>query len=136
MPLFSPSSSLKLSTCHQDLQRLFYEVIKHIDCSILEGHRGEEEQNKAFDQGFSKLKYPNGNHNAMPSNAVDVMEDPIDYHNEKRIYWFAGYVQSVAQQLKEQGKMTHSIRWGGNWENTSTMDSEKFFDGAHFELIP
>src|ERR1700692_337198 len=71
MPMFSQGSFSKLCTCHIDLQTLFYEVIKHFDCIVIEGNRGQSEQDAAFESGYTKLRYPNGKHNAIPSNAVD-----------------------------------------------------------------
>ena len=81
MPRFSQESFSKLSTCHQDLQILFYEVIKSFDCTILEGYRNEQDQEKAFKEGNSKLHWPNGKHNSSPSRAVDVSPYPIDWNN-------------------------------------------------------
>ncbi len=48
MPQFGRRSKEQLSSCHPDLQKLFNEVIKHYDCTILEGHRSNEDQLKAF----------------------------------------------------------------------------------------
>ena len=135
MPLFSAESVRKLSQAHPDLQRLFYEVIKTMDCTVIEGHRDQAEQDADFAAGNSKLKWPSGKHNAFPSNAVDVMPYPIDYKNIQRVYYFAGYVLGTAQKLKDEGKITHSIRWGGNWSGSPEIKPEKFFDGAHFEVI-
>jgi len=81
---------LYLSTVHTDLQDVFLEVIKHIDCTILCGHRDEEEQNNAFHEGKSKLKYPQSDHNKAPSLALDGAPYPIDWRNTKRFYYFAG----------------------------------------------
>ena len=55
MPQFGKDSLARLSTCHPDLQKLFKEVIKHYDCTILEGHRSDEDQLKAFNAGKSKI---------------------------------------------------------------------------------
>lgn len=57
MPYYSERSKKRLETCHEDLQKLFNEVIKHFDCTILCGHRGQEEQDKAFAEGMS-FKFP------------------------------------------------------------------------------
>lgn len=136
MPRFSQESVSKLSQCHIDLQVLFFEIIKTFDCTILIGHRNEEDQEKAFKEGNSKLNWPNGKHNSNPSNAVDVSPYPIDWNNTKRFYWFAGYVMATAQQLKNQGKITHSIRFGGNWNgNIELMDKNGLNDLVHFEII-
>ena len=69
MPRFGRTSKKRLATCHEDLQDLFAEVIKHVDCSILEGHRSKERQNKLYEEGKTKVKHPNGRHNASPSRA-------------------------------------------------------------------
>jgi len=51
MPQFSKRSMDKLNTCDTDLIRLFLEVVKHRDCTILEGHRNKEDQNKYYAEG-------------------------------------------------------------------------------------
>jgi len=136
MPKFSQSSFSKLSTCHIDLQALFFEVIKYFDCTIIEGYRGKEAQDKAFNTGHSMLKYPDGRHNKTPSMAVDVIAYPINWNDEKLCIWFGGYVLGIAQQLKNQGKMTHAIRWGGSWNGFGKLNTPKQFnDLVHFEII-
>ena len=115
MPKFSQESFSKLSTCEHDLQVLFFEIIRSFDCSILEGYRNQEDQEKAVREGNSKLHYPDGKHNRQPSCAVDVAPYPVNWTDTKRFYHFGGYVLGVAARLKEEGKMTHSIRWGGDW---------------------
>ena len=47
MPEFSQKSLNKLNQCHPDLQRLFLEVIKEHDCTIIEGYRTKEDQDIA-----------------------------------------------------------------------------------------
>jgi len=136
MPKFSTESFTKLSTVHPDLQRLFFEVIQTFDCTILEGNRGEAAQEKAFAAGLSKLHWPNGKHNSMPSMAVDVSPYPIDWKNNQRFYWFAGYVMATAQKLKEEGKITHTVVWGGDWNhNFDITDENGLRDLVHFELV-
>ena len=53
MPSFSAKSAGKLATCDERLQRVFNEVVRHFDCTVLTGRRGETEQNEKFDQGLS-----------------------------------------------------------------------------------
>lgn len=136
MPRFSDLSFSRLSTCDIELQTLFYEVIKYWDCVVLEGHRGQEAQDKAFHDGKSKLRWPNGKHNSSPSQAIDVSPCPVIWSNRERFYWFAGYVMATAEQLKQQGKMTKSIRFGGDWDEDKEITDEKGLqDLVHFELI-
>jgi len=128
MPKFSKSSDDKLNTCHPLLQTLFREVVKHYDCTIICGHRGEKEQNEAFENGYSKLKFPMSKHNSMPSMAVDVMPFPINWSDKSRHLHFAGYVHAVADKLGIK------IRWGGNFDGDKNLDNG-FQDRPHFELV-
>ena len=78
MPRFGTKSKMQLHTCDERLVDLFREVVKHFDCTVIEGHRGKEKQNEAYNKGNSKIKFPNGKHNKSPSVAVDVAPYPID----------------------------------------------------------
>ena len=49
MPRYSKKSKERLASCDKRLQRVFKEVIKYVDCSILEGYRNKERQNKLYD---------------------------------------------------------------------------------------
>lgn len=130
MPAFGKSSRARLETCHPDLQRLFQEVVKTFDCSILCGERGEDEQNQAYYTGKSKLKYPESKHNTSPSIAVDVAPYPIDWDDLGRFYLFAGYVFRVAEELGIK------VRYGGDWDGDKRTTDQKFNDLPHWELIP
>ena len=118
-----------------DLQVLFFEVIRSFDCTVLEGYRNEQDQEAAFNAGNSKLHFPNGKHNHQPSMAVDVSPYPVDWNNTKRFYWFAGYVMGIAQRLKDEGKITHAIRYGGDWDSDKDINDQNFNDLVHFELL-
>jgi|TARA_R100000656_G_scaffold28389_2_gene24805 peptidoglycan L-alanyl-D-glutamate endopeptidase CwlK len=128
MPKFGKRSMGRLNTCDEDLIALFQEVVKYFDCSVLEGHRGEEKQNKYFNEGKSKLKYPEGRHNKKPSNAVDVVPYPVDWEDREQMSYFAGFVKGVAY------KMGIPIRWGGDWNNNNDLKDNNFDDLPHFEL--
>ena len=129
MAKFGSRSKANLNSCHSDLQKVFNEVIKKVDCSVLCGHRGEEDQNKAFDEGRSKVKYPNGRHNADPSYAVDVTPYPVDWKDRERQTLFAGFVLGIAQSMEI------NIRWGGDWNKNWEVDDNQFDDFPHFELM-
>ena len=133
MPAFGNESLIKLGTCHPDLQRVMHETIKHFDFQIIEGHRGEEAQNTAFKTGKSKLQYPHGNHNATPSNAVDIAPYPVDWSDNpkaiERFVYLAGHVMCCAQNLGIK------LRWGGDWTRDQDTRNEKSFrDYPHFEI--
>jgi len=128
MPTFSKISKDRLATCHDDLQRLFNEVIKHWDCTIVCGHRGKEDQDKAFADGKSKVKWPNGKHNKFPSLAVDVMPYPIDWNDTKRNFAFAGFVLGIATM------MGISVRGGHDFDGDHNLNEGDSWDVPHWEL--
>ena len=128
MPAFGKSSQDKLATCDPRLQKVFNEVIKYFDCTVIEGHRGEEAQNKAFAEGKSKLKYPQGKHNKTPSLAADVLPYPIDWNDTNRMRYFAGFVEGIA------ATMGIKLRWGGDWNQNTELKDNSFNDLPHFEI--
>ena len=128
MPHFGKTSKKRLSTCDSKLQEIFNEVIKHVDCSVLEGHREKDRQNKLFEEGKTKVKYPDGRHNRQPSSAVDVTPYPVDWKDRERQTLFAGFVIGVASQ------MGINLRWGGDWDQDFKVVDNRFDDFPHFEL--
>jgi len=135
---FSHISKQRLSTCHPDLQVLFNSVIRSYDCFVACGHRGEAEQNKAYEEGNSQLKFPQSKHNSIPSLAVDVVpyeEGQPDWSHTQSAF-FAGYVLGMAQDLYDIGEMTHKIRCGVDWNMDNDVNDTKFWDAAHFEIVP
>ena len=128
MPKFGKKSKERLNTCNERLQKVFNEVIKHVDCSVLEGHREKDRQNKLYEEGKTKVKYPNGRHNRQPSSAVDVTPYPVDWEDRERQTLFAGFVIGVASQ------MNINLRWGGDWDQDFQVVDNRFDDFPHFDL--
>ena len=128
MPSYSNKSKEKLATCHPMIQEVFNEVIKHFDCSIICGFRGEHEQNEAFRLGNSQKKWPNSKHNKNPSLAVDAPPYPIDWNDRERFIYFAGHVMGIARMKGIQ------LIWGGDWNSDTILKNNRFDDLAHFEL--
>lgn len=135
MPHFSNISKKRLTTCHQDLQTIFNYVIKYFDCTIVCGQRDEKAQNKAYDDGFSKVRYPNSKHNKFPSIAVDVVPYPIEWDNTERMKYFAGQVMGIAIMLKEYGVISHDLISGLDWDNDTILKDTTFKDHPHFQLV-
>ena len=129
MPKFSKKSNATLEGCHPDLQKLFQEVIKNFDCTILQGHRSKKLQDEYYRTGKSKVEYPNSKHNSLPSMAADVAPYPINWNDKERFYYFAGYVKGLADQ------MDIKIRWGGDWDGDTKVNDQTFMDLPHFELL-
>jgi peptidoglycan L-alanyl-D-glutamate endopeptidase CwlK len=128
MPKFGTRSRNALHSCDEKLIKVFNEVIKTVDCSVLEGHRNQSKQDKYYEEGKSKVKYPFGRHNKQPSMAVDVAPYPIDWDDRERFHLFAGFVLGIAKS------MGINLRWGGDWNQNWFVDDNKFDDFPHFEI--
>tara|TARA_R110002012_G_scaffold14134_1_gene59211 strand:+ start:1837 stop:2229 length:393 start_codon:yes stop_codon:yes gene_type:complete len=126
---WGPRSIKHLVTLDERLQKVLNEVIKYVDCSIIEGHRSGERQNKLFEEGRTKVKYPYGRHNSNPSRAVDVVPYPIDWDDRERFHLFAGFVIGIGQSMGIR------LRWGGDWNMNFEVDDNNFDDFPHFELV-
>ncbi len=97
--MFSDRSLKRLHECHPDLQKIALELIKELDVIVLCGHRGQEEQNAAYHDGKSKLKYPHSKHNSTPSHAVDLAPYPIDWNNIPRFQHMCDRIKVIAHRL-------------------------------------
>lgn len=127
MPKFSARSMARLQSCHPDLIRLFAEVIRHVDCTILEGHRTLERQKELYAEG--KTKTLKSKHLSDPSMAIDVAPHPIDWGDRERFTYFAGFVMGTAKS------MGIDLTWGGDWNGNFDLADNSFDDLVHFELI-
>lgn len=126
---YSKASQAKLGTCHDSLQLVFAEVIRHVDCTVLEGFRPEQVQNELFRSGKSQLMWPAGKHNQSPSLAIDVAPYPIQWKDRERFTLFAGFVLGIAAAKGV------TLRWGGDWNRNFQVNENNFDDLVHFELV-
>jgi peptidoglycan LD-endopeptidase CwlK len=156
VPNFSIASRRQLDTCEIPLQRVFEHVIVIYDCSILVGHRNQVDQEAAFVGGFTKLHWPNGKHNSLPSKAVDA----CPYHPQYgRLIGDDVQLKSIARANRQTAAWADQmirehychmfgivlgvghalgikLRWGGNWDSDSDLFDNSFDDLAHVELVP
>tara|TARA_R100000234_G_scaffold80409_1_gene50439 strand:+ start:44 stop:427 length:384 start_codon:yes stop_codon:yes gene_type:complete len=124
MPSFSSKSLARLNSTDERLVRVFTEVVKHFDCTILEGKRTVDRQKMLVQQGKSKTM--NSKH--LTGKAVDVAPYPIDWNDRERFTYFAGYVMGIA------AKMGIKLRWGGDWDRDTQVKDNNFDDLPHFEI--
>jgi len=106
-------------------------VLQIKDHSVVKGHRGEAEQHQAFVDGNSKLDWPDGNHNAYPSKAQDVMSYPFPQdeqaQREEQMY-LLGLYKGVA------AVMGIPLRAGGDWDRDGEILDNGFDGFLHVEL--
>lgn len=130
---FAKRSKEQLETLHPDLQKVLEDAITIIDFSIIQGHRGKEEQNKYFKEGRSKLKFPQSKHNKNPSRAVDIAPYPIDFSSgakvRARFYMLMGIIYAIASDYGIK------LRFGLDWDSDFSFTDQTFDDLCHVELL-
>lgn len=130
---YSQTSLERLHTCHSDLITICKKAIERspVDITVVCGHRGKDDQDQAYSNGYSDLKWPFSKHNEWPSKAVDLapyINGKIEWNNINGLYLIAGIVISIAYSINVK------IRWGGAWNGTLN-DTKKRQDLYHFEKI-
>ncbi len=137
LPSFGSTSTGRLVTTHLSLQTWALAVVDEVDCAVVSGRRGRDEQNKLLELGLSRLAWPDSDHNVADdegeeidgfARAIDLLPYFADRPRELRIPWdtleeihhFAGYALRVAFEL------SIPLYWGGLWRS--------FPDPGHFGL--
>lgn len=164
MAKFSARSMARLETCDPTLQRLFLNVVEIYDCTILIGARGRRAQEVAYEQGRSRLRWPDSKHNVITaaqaeehgaderplSLAVDAapwipgigvpwpstLERIGASHRQAQVACWAhfGFFAGVVLTTARQMGIT-AIRWGGDWDSDGLLLVDQGLDdGPHFEL--
>lgn len=153
MPTFGKKSNDELNTTHPDMQLIHKTAIKniHVDYGIHQGGRSFEQQLEYFLNKKSKLdpRIPSkllsakhvikeGLRDKAEATDIHISEKYKDENlawNKDHLIYVAGYLMATADMLFSQGKITHKLRWGGNWsmDGVILLDQE-FDDLPHFEL--
>lgn len=141
---------------HPALVDLFETAGEEVDIDIMDVHRGREAQEKAFAEKRTQLHFPRGNHNKLPSTAVDAGPSPIQWpvwpklppegasradwiafrnalmeahRRDCRWFYYGGYMCGLAK-----GKGI-AVRWGNDWDKDEDFEDNKLNDKPHIELI-
>jgi peptidoglycan L-alanyl-D-glutamate endopeptidase CwlK len=131
---YGKSSQKRLSTCSDAVQRVMNRVSLFLNVSILCGHRNEPEQEKAFNDGFSKVHWPDGDHNVFPSDAIDagIYRDDIgnvDYGDTAAFGTLNGVIQVCAEI---EGCVAI---WGHDWDSDNNYTEHEFIDMPHWTIL-
>lgn len=131
----------RLNTCHDDLQLIIKEAISisDIDFGVSEGYRDIQTQYKYFKEGKSKIDgfKKKGKHNYFPSLAVDIylwINGKASW-DEETLSYVAGIIKGVSEMLYKDGKISHKIRYGGNFDMDGELLEQSFDDRPHYELV-
>ena len=124
-----------LETCDTRLLQIFTIVDTFIPLRVTEGFRDKETQDRLYNEvdangkRKTKVKWPDSKHNTIPSIAVDAVPLPVDYHDMRKLHYFAGFVMAVAA--------LHGVtlRWGGDWDGDKILgEPSDDWDKPHFEI--
>lgn len=142
---FGKKSQMLLDTCHQDIQKVMNEAIKHKDFSIAYGHRTKPEQFALFKQG---RKFKNGKwvkvgptvtdrdgnikmseHNYYPSHAIDIL--PYPFNGWKDLNQFMSLKEVIFEAAKTVGV---KLVWGADWDSDGDIKEHSLQDYPHYQL--
>jgi peptidoglycan L-alanyl-D-glutamate endopeptidase CwlK len=122
----------RFNTLHPALKVLVLTILDRIDVTVVTGNRGEDEQNKAFADGKSSLRFPQSKHNKTPSLAVDI----APYIRGKGVRWNSNEVSLMQGRIAEIACFLGiPIRWGGDWDGDGDITEHKLQDFVHIELV-
>ena len=138
--MLSQTSRRRLNECNELLARVVDDVddVYPHTIQVVSTYRGEREQDELFDNGFSKLWFPDSLHNATDvtgnpsSDAIDlapVINGRIDWSDSHSFAVLAGFMYCAAIQ---RGIV---LRWGGDWDGDGRTVDQSFMDWGHFELL-
>ena len=116
MPVFGNRSQSNLESCHSDLILIANETIKEVDFTVIQGRRGQVEQDTYFKNKTSKKEYPDSKHNKTPSEAFDFIPCPFQGWKDIESFKRVGHaLVRTAIRLKKEGKISHDLEYGGDW---------------------
>ncbi len=133
MNKWGANSILQRSTSEPRLNAIGDVVLQIKDHSVIKGHRGEDEQNEAFNAvpQRSKLPWRKGKHNAYPSKAQDIRAYPFpeteQEQREEQLY-LLGLYRGVAEM------MGVPLRTGADFDRDGEISDSTFEDFFHVEL--
>ena len=134
---FGKRSRENLRTAHPDLIKVAEKALSWgvMDFSVIEGHRSVERQQELYADGKSQLDgvHKFSKHNAVPSNAIDIMPYPAVingvnvWQDKHRWCQLSGFMMAAAADLGIK------ITWGGDWDGDGNNADSNFNDYPHYE---
>jgi peptidoglycan L-alanyl-D-glutamate endopeptidase CwlK len=152
------NSKKQYDTLHPDLQVIIDHGLQQcvVDMTLVEGHRPVQKQFEYFKKGreFKNGRwevvnkkaiitnvdghYIKGKHNHTPSIAVDfcayVPNKPQLAWDAVHLTYIAASLITIADSLYKEGTITHTLRWGGNWDKDGDLADNTLYDRPHVEL--
>ncbi len=130
--VFGDDSIRHLATADERLQDIAAKVITIKDHSILKGHRPRAEQDDAFNSGNSKLRWPRGKHNAVPSLALDVQtypRPPFEGDLRAEQFYLLGLYVGIGAEMGIE------LVTGADWDDDGEISDNGWDDLFHVEIV-
>jgi peptidoglycan LD-endopeptidase CwlK len=143
---YGTKSEARLVSCKSGIVAVFREVIKHVDCSVLEGSRTDARQIALYNtvdpvtgkrpttlDGVIKRSKHQVTFDDPLSGAIDAIPYPTTLHgidiwsDTTRFTLFAGEVLATGWALGVD------LIWGGDWDGDGSRANQSFHDLPHFE---
>jgi len=124
MPRFGKRSKERLKGVDERLVNVANELVKIMDCTVLEGLRTKERQSKLIAEGKSKTKYSKH----IEGKAIDIAPYPIDWEDRERFHYMGGMARGIGHALGV------TVRWGGDWDSDGEIKDNSFDDLVHVEI--
>lgn len=134
----SGRSQKELETCDPRLQVIVRAVINAeiMDLTVTEGVRSQEDQDKYYKEGKSRIRWPNGKHNVVEEGQKSKAVDVAPFVSGKLSYNFGHCVHLAGLMIMAGRALGVKLRWGGNWDmDGEPVTDQDFQDLVHYELI-
>lgn len=132
------TSKKRLSTCCEGWQEIMVSAANDLECpcdfGIVCGGRGEEAQNKAYNEKKSNCKWGESDHNVLRGDdpwslGIDIAPydaDARDYVWEDELL----YAALASHIMKHAAKLGYAIEWGGRYKLRNGKN-----DPGHFSML-
>lgn len=122
-----PNCKEKLKQAHPDIAAWFRRVkARYVNVHISDSFRNMAAQNKAYETGHSRLRWPKSKHNHMEQALPCALALDLFLIDEDGLARFPPLFYARLNADNERDR--EPIEWGGTWKT--------FKDMPHFQLIP
>lgn len=120
----APCVEEKLQTAHPKLAEWFFEAKKQFsDLHVSTAFRGQHEQEKAFQEGKTRARWPRSKHNHTENGLPCALALDVFQLQEGKAVFCAEFLTILWGWTCAMG---YSMKWGGNFK--------KLVDCVHFEV--
>ena len=142
MNKWGKQSKAVLSTLHPAWKIILDLALKQIDITLVCGLRGQAEQDLAFREGKSKLRFPASRHNRTSDpywalSSRDRLSDAVDLVPAGKGYK-AGREELSAMAaviFDAAARCGVTLRWGGDFNRDGDKTTWDAWDLYHFEIL-